>query len=182
MNSKQLGPAVNQVIKNRLNFVITSTPTDSNIGIYVSYIKNNNITNMVRACESAYDESSIQKICEIKPIVFNDGKFPSNEQVFEWIDYIYNVFYKCDNQNKILIHCVAGLGRAPLLVGIALIVCESMDPFQAIDLLRTTVKQCLNNKQINYLADTNWSVYRKKFKRYSKKNSSIKNIGECQIM
>jgi protein tyrosine phosphatase type 4A len=170
MTSKQYIPDVNLIVKNRLNFVVTCTPTNFNIGVYISYIKNNNITNMVRACESTYDEKLLLDVCETKALIFDDGKFPNHEQKLDWIDYVYNTFYKTQNTNKILVHCVAGLGRAPLLVGIALIVCESMDPYQAIDLLRTNIKQCLNSKQITYLIDTNWLPYRKIFKKNIKKD------------
>ena len=53
---------------------------------------------------------------------------------------------------RIAVHCVAGLGRAPLLVALALIHkgCEAIN---AIELIKRNRTGCLNMVQANYLIE-----------------------------
>lgn len=50
----------------------------------------------------------------------------------------------------IAVHCVAGLGRAPVLVAAALVE-QGLDPFDAVELIRSQRKGALNGKQIAFL-------------------------------
>jgi protein tyrosine phosphatase type 4A len=50
------------------------------------------------------------------------------------------------------VHCVAGLGRAPFLVAIAL-VNNGCSPFNAIDLIRKNRPGALNLTQANYILE-----------------------------
>ncbi|KAJ2815831.1 hypothetical protein GGI24_005924, partial [Coemansia furcata] len=52
----------------------------------------------------------------------------------------------------IAVHCVAGLGRAPVLVAVALIE-KGMDPLDSIEHVRHKRRGAFNNRQITYLAD-----------------------------
>ena len=68
----------------------------------------------------------------------------------------------------IAVHCVAGLGRAPVLVAIALIE-AGLTPLDAVDYVRKRRRGAFNSVQLQYLVDT-----------YKKKNSgSWKNMGEA---
>ncbi len=49
-------------------------------------------------------------------------------------------------------HCVAGLGRAPLLVVLALIN-RGCEPFEAINLIRKARRGALNIIQTNYITE-----------------------------
>lgn len=73
----------------------------------------------------------------------------------------------------IAIHCVAGLGRAPVLVAIALIEFANMDPFDAVMLIRKNRRGAINETQMNYLVD-----YRR---HYAMKNFS-QGGGCCTVM
>ena len=55
-------------------------------------------------------------------------------------------------EGRIGVHCVAGLGRAPLLVAIAL-VNKGCPPVMAIDLIRKNRKGALNVIQANYILE-----------------------------
>lgn len=61
-----------------------------------------------------------------------------------------------DNSENILpciaVHCVAGLGRAPVLVTIALIE-YGMEALDAVELIRRSRKGALNSRQIGWLAE-----------------------------
>jgi len=55
-----------------------------------------------------------------------------------------------NTDNIIAVHCVAGRGRAPLLVVIALIE-RGMDRYEAITLVRQKRRGALNSKQLKYI-------------------------------
>lgn len=58
-----------------------------------------------------------------------------------------------DDLPVIAIHCVAGLGRAPILVALALVE-AGMDALSVIELIRTRRPGALNTVQVRYLIDT----------------------------
>ncbi|KAJ2225735.1 hypothetical protein EV180_003268 [Coemansia sp. RSA 518] len=71
----------------------------------------------------------------------------------------------------IAVHCVAGLGRAPVLVAVALIE-KGMDPLDAIEHVRHKRRGAFNNRQITYLAD---SYKRTGFKGTTKISSAMRS-------
>jgi hypothetical protein len=61
-----------------------------------------------------------------------------------------------DNESlrpTIAVHCVAGLGRAPVLVAIALIEL-GMEPLDAVAYIRTNRRGAFNKPQISYLVSS----------------------------
>jgi len=70
---------------------------------------------------------------------------------------------------SIAVHCVAGLGRAPVLVAIALIE-AGMSPHDAIQLVRSKRRGALNSKQLRFLT----KIYRPRRRAYT--------AGCCTIM
>lgn len=65
-----------------------------------------------------------------------------------------------EGSQTIAVHCVAGLGRAPVLVAIALVEFAGMDPVEAVTLIRQHRRGAINEKQLNYLEQ-----YRRSYKR-----------------
>eukprot|EP00301_Raphidiophrys_heterophryoidea_P024984 c8268_g1_i3.p1 GENE.c8268_g1_i3~~c8268_g1_i3.p1 ORF type:complete len:111 (-),score=27.43 c8268_g1_i3:253-585(-) len=80
---------------------------------------------------------------------FPDGAFPDDAVIREWLRIIFSTFKK-DPTATISVHCVAGLGRAPVLVAIALIEL-GMDRMEAIQFVRQKRPKAFNLKQLNQL-------------------------------
>ena len=73
----------------------------------------------------------------IQEMVFDDGASPPEEVISRWLDLVESTFLKVEPGSDpcIAVHCVAGLGRAPVLVAIALIE-FGMDPVAAVTFIR----------------------------------------------
>ena len=68
--------------------------------------------------------------------------------------------YPKSTSPTIAVHCVAGLGRAPVLVAIALIEFAKMDPVDAAQLVRKHRRGAINNTQLDWL-----NRYQRRFKK-----------------
>ena len=75
----------------------------------------------------------------------------------EWLDLVKETFFEGGKIKKhqangpsIAVHCLSGLGRAPVLVAIALTE-AGLDPSHAIDLIRRNRQGALNQNQIHFL-------------------------------
>ena len=149
-------------------FIICDSPDNTRIDEYVKIFKAKGVTDIVRACKPKYDENAfIREGILVHEFYFEDGGIPSDSLLSEWLALVY----ECEAHNSasvlqeaaslfskkrtIAVHCVAGLGRAPLLVAIALVE-FGMSPIDTIELVRSKRKGSLNSKQIRYLVD----VYR----------------------
>lgn len=59
---------------------------------------------------------------------------------------------KKDNPPTIAVHCIAGLGRAPVLVGIAILENDpKISPLDVITFIRKHRKNALNSTQLKFL-------------------------------
>ena len=89
---------------------------------------------------------------------FDDGASPPSDIIDKWRALIRSTFDGVKSSTEelsrpcIAIHCVAGLGRAPVLVAIALIE-NGMDAVQAVKFIREKRRGAINAVQLNYLID-----------------------------
>ncbi|KAG0229020.1 Protein tyrosine phosphatase type IVA 1 [Actinomortierella wolfii] len=139
----------------QMRFVITDAPSDSNLPLYLAEFERYNVTDVVRVCEPTYDSRLLQnagiKVHEYPSVA--DGSTPNNHIINQWLDLVYARFGKDPNvqpDGAIACHCVAGLGRAPLLVAIALME-EGMSAEDSIQLIRSKRRGALNTKQIKFI-------------------------------
>jgi len=150
-------------------FLIFDAPNDENLPLYISEWKKFNIRILVRACDPTYEVEPLRPHgITVHDMPFNDGGAPSDEIVNKWLNLLQSS-YKEDSKEKetIGVHCVAGLGRAPVLVAIALIE-SGMNALAAVEFIREKRRGSINMKQIQYL---------KAYKVRSKKNGK-----NCIIM
>eukprot|EP00835_Amoeboradix_gromovi_P001454 NODE_66_length_23959_cov_0.323009.p9 type:complete len:172 gc:universal NODE_66_length_23959_cov_0.323009:2657-2142(-) len=143
--------AISEVIPfKNLKVVIMHCPDDAHCHWTISKLKQLQIHHVFRLCQNSYStipysDAKIEIHDEIK---FVDGGVPSQAQVALWFKIIDSI---CDSET-IAIHCVSGIGRAPVLTALAFIH-RGMDPIESIEYIRKYRKRAFNNVQIKYLSE-----------------------------
>ena len=131
---------------NNITFYVFPAPSNENIDEIINILKNDDIFDIVHLIEINYDKNKFINT-KFHNLIFEDGGYPDDILLIEWFKLLD---YFNSNLMKIGIHCKASLGRAPLLITIALIyygfTCED-----AILYIRNIIKNAINTNQINYL-------------------------------
>lgn len=137
-----------------MSFLIFDAPSDDNIETYAQVFKYYNVKVVVRVCDPTYFIESLQELgFETCDWPFTDGEAPPKNIIKSWLELCKKVLKevpKGEPKPAIGIHCVAGLGRAPILVAIALIE-SGMDAIAAINLVRTKRRGSINRTQLQFL-------------------------------
>ncbi|KXS13588.1 phosphatases II [Gonapodya prolifera JEL478] len=151
-------------------FLILDCPTDSTLPHYATELLVRHVTDVVRVCEPTYNAAYLaERNIKVHEMFFKDGGVPPATVVTAWLHLVEERFgpfpvVKKDGRNgssenlcvidengpTIAVHCVAGLGRAPVLVAIALIE-AGMPALEAVEYIRKYRRGAFNSVQINYL-------------------------------
>lgn len=149
-----------------LKFVIMEQPKPYQVTDTLTALKKFHVSDVCRVCKEhefdynpEFEENSIA--CHAMP--FADGTNPPPEIISQWLSLCDSVAKDNAKSAKtvdkhgtgrkaIAIHCVAGLGRAPLMVALAFIE-EGMSSEQAVMMLREKRKGCINASQLQFLKD-----------------------------
>jgi len=139
-----------------LKFLIMDAPKPSNLHLYIKECKKYNVTSIVRISEPSYDKAEVEAAgVVLHEMNYPDGSSPPAEIIARWIEVLQATFDRTRGEEVcIAIHCVAGLGRAPVLVAIALIE-YGMDAAQAVTIIREKRRGAINHVQLNYLESYN---------------------------
>jgi len=140
---------------NHLKFLIMDAPNESNISVYIKECKRYNVSDIVRTCEVTYSRSEVEAAGIVfHEMQFTDGESPPREIINSWLLLVHEKFglknHPKIGDNCIAVHCVAGLGRAPVLVAIALID-AGLDALNAVELIRSSRRGAINVRQLGYL-------------------------------
>jgi len=133
-------------------FIIMDAPTDANLPNYIEVLTKRKVRYVVRACDPTYSTAPLAKAgINVVDLPFADGDPPPDEIVTKWLKLVGQEFIE-NNEEKssIAVHCIAGLGRAPVLVAIALVE-AGMDPYDAINFIRKKRRGAINARQLKYL-------------------------------
>jgi protein tyrosine phosphatase type 4A len=131
-------------------FLIMDAPTDRNLLKYIEEMRKYRVTVVTRACKPSYDPSPlIENNIRVEEMFFDDGSPPSDRILSRWLEVISEEFQQKDS--SIAVHCVAGLGRAPVLVAIALMERDKMDAYAAVERIREVRRGAINRNQLQYL-------------------------------
>lgn len=149
-NMKVRKPAPAEIVFKNMRFLITDRPTDSNMDRYIEELRRHNAKDVVRVCEPTYKiEQLRQEGIRVLDFPFDDGTAPPAEVMNDWFNLLKTRF-KEDPECCVAVHCVAGLGRAPVLVALALIEL-GMKYEDAVELIRQKRRGAINSKQLAFL-------------------------------
>lgn len=133
-----------------LKFLIMDAPSRSNIHLYLKEMERINVKDIVRICEPTYPKEIVESAgIKVHDWVFPDGESPPSHIIEAWLALVDSQKSAEDN-SAIAVHCVAGLGRAPVLVAIALIE-NGMRALDAVMFIRQRRRGAINNKQLKFL-------------------------------
>ncbi|KAM3582860.1 hypothetical protein VKS41_004624 [Umbelopsis sp. WA50703] len=145
-----------------LRFLLLDCPTDSTLHLYMDEFRRLNVTDVVRCCQATYNSNRLaEEGINVLDLPFRDGGVPPPPVIGQWLKLVetrdrearMNASTSQDDPDMrptIAVHCVAGLGRAPVLVAIALIE-MGMQPLDAVEYVRRKRRGAFNKPQIAYL-------------------------------
>lgn len=147
-------------------FLIMDSPSDSNLPSYIDVLKKKQVVVVTRVCDPTYSAGPLlANGIKVLELPFPDGDPPPPAVVERWLALVDQVFKQGGKQvggrglelsldgiskPAIAIHCVAGLGRAPVMVAIALVE-NGMPPFDAIAFIRKKRRGAINARQLKYI-------------------------------
>ncbi|EDV30637.1 uncharacterized protein Dana_GF14943, isoform A [Drosophila ananassae] len=150
MRQKDLRPAPALIEYKGMKFLITDRPSDITINHYIMELKKNNVNTVVRVCEPSYNTVELEaQGITVKDLAFEDGTFPPQQVVDEWFEVLKDK-YQQTPEACVAVHCVAGLGRAPVLVALALIEL-GLKYEAAVEMIRDKRRGAINAKQLSFL-------------------------------
>ena len=162
----RLNATFNNNVKNLLNYCNSNINSIMNSKLS-NVTKNNNIKHIVRLCDPTYDLNDLNDLnydVKIYDWKFTDGDNPPSDIIDKWKELLKL------NVGPILIHCMAGLGRAPSIAAIGLIELK-IKPFDAIKLIRDKRPGSINSKQLSFIMN---------YKPTNKKSCIFSKIFSCQ--
>mmetsp|Transcript_19177 Transcript_19177/g.26917 ORF Transcript_19177/g.26917 Transcript_19177/m.26917 type:complete len:171 (+) Transcript_19177:31-543(+) len=138
--------------RNHLRFLIMDAPTNANVDAYVEMLKKKKVSCVVRACDATYSTEPYGKAgIRLVDLPFADGDPPPKDVVDRWLDTVEaELPKKSEEKTAVAVHCVAGLGRAPVLVAIALVE-NGMEPYDVIAYIRKRRRGAINQRQLEYI-------------------------------
>lgn len=143
-------PEHSEIKHKNMRFLITDRPTDSNVERYIEDLSKYNAGVVVRVCEPTYSTDRLeQKGIKVVEAAFPDGQTPPPEIRNQWLNLLKEQFKNQPN-TCVAIHCVAGLGRAPVMVALALMEL-GMSYEEAVELIRSKRRGALNSRQLEFL-------------------------------
>jgi len=161
-------PGPSEISFKNMKFLITDRPTDATLHTFLEELKKRNVKDVVRVCEPTYRTDLLdQDGVHVHEMQFDDGSPPPQEIVEQWFELLRSRFSE-DSSACVAVHCVAGLGRAPVLVALALIEL-GMQYEDTVEQIRQQRRGAINAKQLAYLAS-----YRPKSRLKLKSNQNVK--------
>ncbi|KAJ8322136.1 hypothetical protein KUTeg_000607 [Tegillarca granosa] len=148
MKTRRPEPA--EIAYKNMRFLIMDRPTDNTMDKFIDELKKRGAKDVVRVCEPTYKTEKLDaEGIRVLDWQFDDGSPPPAEVMDEWFNLLKSRF-KEEPGCCVAVHCVAGLGRAPVMVALALIEC-GMKYEDAVTLIREKRHGAINAKQLSFL-------------------------------
>lgn len=140
--------------------LIHDCPSDKHIQEYISLMQEHGVQYCARLCEATYyDESPlVEANIHVEDLNFQDGTFPSKDILIRFRDMVKRAKLEF-NANKttsildkpcISVHCVSGIGRAPVMASVVLID-HGIDNLTAVEFVRSRRRGAINSNQLKDL-------------------------------
>lgn len=142
------------------NFLILDAPSPSSLPAYVKILQKHKVSHLVRVCGPTYDSDHLeQNGIKVHGWMFEDGAPPPQNVVDDWLNLLEaeaasrgsSAGAPNPRPPTIAVHCVAGLGRAPILVALALVEYGNMAPLDAVGYVRERRSGAINQVQLYWL-------------------------------
>ncbi|BFZ21438.1 hypothetical protein BsWGS_24477 [Bradybaena similaris] len=173
MKARRPEPA--EICHKNMRFLITDRPTDANLDKFLLELQKHGVKDVVRVCEPTYSKEKLAESgIRVMDWEFDDGSPPPPSIVQDWFNLLKTRFTE-DPGCCVAVHCVAGLGRAPVLVALALME-AGLKYEDAVEMIREKRRGALNAKQLAYLEH-----YRAKY-RLKQKNGRNEGHLSCTIL
>jgi len=163
-------PAPAEIEFKNMRFLITEQPQDARIHNYISILKSHKVSHLVCATDPTYKTDDLQQAgVSVAQLPFPDGSAPTGDILEKWLNLVKKAFQDGDPAETCVgVHCVTGLGRAPVLVAVALIEL-GMKYEDAVEMIRLKRRGAINSRQLEFLA------------KYKRQKYFLKGKGKCQI-
>lgn len=141
-----------------MKFLIIDAPREQNLHLYLKEFKKYNVKHVVRidVTPPGYPGADVEKAgITMHEMFFEDGASPPADIIAKWGNLVSGTFDALkpgDEVPCIAVHCIAGLGRAPVLVAIALVE-HGIDAISAVTLIRDKRRGAINAVQLSYLEE-----------------------------
>jgi protein tyrosine phosphatase type 4A len=168
MTGKIIRPAPAEIEFKNMRFLITEQPQDITMENYIKILQEHKVTHLVCATDPTYKtEELVRSGVSVSELSFPDGSPPNSDIIDKWLSLVHKEFTD-DPDTCVGVHCVTGLGRAPVLVAVALIEL-GMKYEDAVELIRKKRRGAINTKQLEFLD------------KYKRKKYFLKGKNNCQI-
>ncbi|CDJ48177.1 phosphatase, putative [Eimeria brunetti] len=128
--------------------LILDAPTNENLHAYLAQLLQVGVTDLVRTCPPTYDDGPLLLAgIRVHDLTFPDGEAPPAEVIARW----RALAARAQAEGGVLaVHCVAGLGRGPVLVAVSLID-SGFEAEEAVNFIRARRKGAINRRQLAFL-------------------------------
>eukprot|EP00918_Siedleckia_nematoides_P057460 GHVU01125325.1.p1 GENE.GHVU01125325.1~~GHVU01125325.1.p1 ORF type:complete len:173 (-),score=33.49 GHVU01125325.1:43-561(-) len=149
-NMKTRKPEPAAIEYKNMKFLITDRPTDTTMDKFIEELNKHGAKDVVRVCDPTYKTDRLKNEgIQVLDWAFDDGNPPPTQIVDDWFNLLKTRF-RDEPGCAVAVHCVAGLGRAPVLVALALIE-AGLKYEDAVDLIRQKRRGAINTKQLAFL-------------------------------
>ena len=150
----------------KMKFLIMDTPKQTNLHLYIKEMRKHGVSAVVRVCECTYRGDELQAAgISLHEMEYPDGHSPPDDIIERWLQLVDKTFFSGSSgetsKGCLAVHCVAGLGRAPVMVALALIEFANMDAVEAVQMIRKNRRGAVNEKQLLYLEE-----YKRHFRKH----------------
>eukprot|EP01065_Artemidia_motanka_P025468 TRINITY_DN30461_c0_g1_i1.p1 TRINITY_DN30461_c0_g1~~TRINITY_DN30461_c0_g1_i1.p1 ORF type:complete len:202 (+),score=14.75 TRINITY_DN30461_c0_g1_i1:287-892(+) len=162
-----------------LRFLILKEPTPHTLSDYISTLQLYNVTHLVRVAHNTCCDEPLRASFTVRSgpgWSYDDGSAPPKDVILNWLELVDHVFGLPSRSGPrrassallrtgtgdtppaqktdppcIAVHCKGGLGRAPVLVAVALIERCGVGSLEAVEKIRLLRKDCFNQRQVEWV-------------------------------